>query len=224
MSDASDDGRAPRGTDDVAPDRPAPGDPSPAPASPAPDGPVDLERRRVAAWLWRLPVLLAAGGGAYGVREAYRIHFAKQAPADPPVFDPVPTEAVAPLARFDADWTGVDFVLGGLPCVAVRVPEAVPGGTRADDGRFLVAYSRVCTHQFCIVDLSTDLELIAFAFNHRTDQPKLTCGCHYSVFDPLGGGRAVGGPAVRPLARVRLAIADRDGEPTVVADGVERTT
>lgn len=200
-------------------------------ANDAPERPeVDVERRRIAAWLWRLPVLLAAGGGAYGVREAYRIHFAKQAPADPPVFDPAADAPVAPLARFAAAWTGVDFVVGGLPGVAVRVPEPAPGGTTVASGDdagapvHLVAFSRVCTHQYCIVDLSTDLELIAFAFNHRTDRPALTCGCHYSVFDPLSGGRAVSGPAVRPLPRVRLRVAPIDGVATVVADGVERTS
>ena len=187
--------------------------------------PIDEDRRRLNAWLWRLPVLLATGGAAYGVQLAYRVHFAKVAPADPPTFVDAPQAFVAPLARFAAPWSSETFAVAGLPCVAVRVPEPVPGGTTVDAGSgavHLVGFSRVCTHQHCIVDLNTDLELVAFAFNHRTDRPTLTCSCHYSVFDPLVAGRAVSGPAVRPLPRVRLRVAAADGgEASVVADGVE---
>ena len=186
--------------------------------------PIDEDRRRLSAWLWRLPVLLATGGAVYGVQLAYRVHFAKVAPADPPTFADAPTVAVAPLARFAAPWASETFALAGLPCVAVRVPEPVPGGKTVgagDQAVHLIGFSRVCTHQQCIVDLNTDLELVAFAFNHRTDRPTLTCGCHYSVFDPLGAGRAVSGPAVRPLPRVRLQVAVDGGEASIVADGVE---
>ncbi len=187
--------------------------------------PIDEDRRRLSNWLWRLPVLLATGGAVYGVQQAYRIHFAKIAPADPPVFADAPAVSVAPLARFAAPWTSEPFAVAGLPCLAVRVPEPVPGGTTVGAGAeavHLVGFSRVCTHQHCIVDLNTDLELVAFAFNHRTDRPTLTCSCHYSVFDPLAAGRAVSGPAVRPLPRVRLQVAAADGgAASVVADGVE---
>jgi Rieske Fe-S protein len=186
--------------------------------------PIDEDRRRLSAWLWRLPVLLATGGAAYGVQLAYRVHFAKVAPADPPTFVDAAPVPVAPLARFDAPWASEPFAVAGLPCLAVRVPEPVPGGTTVgagDEAIHLVGFSRVCTHQHCIVDLNTDLELVAFAFNHRTDRPTLTCSCHYSVFDPLGAGRAVSGPAVRPLPRVRLQLAEADGAASIVADGVE---
>lgn len=186
--------------------------------------PIDEDRRRVSAWLWRLPVLLATGGAVYGVQLAYRVHFAKVAPADPPTFVDAGPVAVAPLARFAAPWTSEAFAVGGLPCLAVRVPEPVAGGTTDGAGAeaiHLVGFSRVCTHQHCIVDLSTDLELVAFAFNHRSDRPTLTCGCHYSVFDALDAGRAVSGPAVRPLPRVRLRVAAEAGVATVVADGIE---
>jgi Rieske Fe-S protein len=186
--------------------------------------PIDEDRRRLSAWLWRLPVLLATGGAAYGVQLAYRVHFAKVAPADPPTFVDAAPVPVAPLARFDAPWASEPFAVAGLPCLAVRVPAPVPGGTTVgagDEAIHLVGFSRVCTHQHCIVDLNTDLELVAFAFNHRTDRPTLTCSCHYSVFDPLGAGRAVSGPAVRPLPRVRLQLAEADGAASIVADGVE---
>ena len=186
---------------------------------------IDEDRRRLSAWLWRLPVLLATGGAVYGVQLAYRVHFAKVAPADPPAFADAPPVEVAPLARFAAPWASEAFAVAGLPCMAVRVPEPVPGGTtvgRGDEAVHLVGFSRVCTHQHCIVDLNTDLELVAFAFNHRTDRPTLTCSCHYSVFDPLAAGRAVSGPAVRPLPRVRLREeATEGGGASIVADGLE---
>lgn len=186
--------------------------------------PIDEDRRRLSAWLWRLPVLLATGGAVYGVQLAYRVHFAKVAPADPPTFADVEPIAVALLARFETPWASEPFAVADLPCLAVRVPEPVPGGTTVGAGEaavHLVGYSRVCTHKHCIVDLSTDLELVAFAFNYRTDRPKLTCGCHYSVFDPLAAGLAVSGPAVRPLPRIRLRVVEDDGAPVIVADGVE---
>ena len=37
-----------------------------------------------------------------------------------------------------------------------------------------------------------------------TSAPALACPCHLSVFDPLGAGRAVSGPARDPLPRVQL--------------------
>jgi Rieske Fe-S protein len=196
-----------------------------APAEPAPPT-VDADRRRVSAWLWRLPVLLATGGAAFGVYEAYRVHFAKLAPADPPTFAPAPETDVASLDRFDAPWAAVPFALAGIPSLAVRVPEPVPGGTTAstaDGPVHLVGFSRVCTHLHCIVDLNTDVELVAFAFNYRSDRPTLTCGCHLSVFDVLRAGRAVSGPAVEPLPRVRLTVrAGASGDAAhVVADALE---
>lgn len=193
--------------------------------APARASDVDLARRRLNAWLWRVPVLLAAGVATVGGVEAYRVHFAKVEPAAEPAFAPVAEVTVAPLRRFAAPWDAVHVVVGGVPSVVLRSPLSVPGGLDVAAGGaatvHLVGFSRVCTHLHCIVDLNTDLELVAFAFNHRTDRPTLTCSCHYSVFDPLRAGRAVSGPAVRPLPRVRLGL-DGDGSGAhVVADGIE---
>lgn len=97
-----------------------------------------------------------------------------------------------------------------------------PGQAGADGQQqavvHLAAFSRVCTHQGCIVDFNTDLAAIDFGFNYGSDHPALTCPCHLSVFDPALAGRVVSGPAVRPLPRVSLRV--QDGE--VWADGVER--
>jgi arsenite oxidase small subunit len=185
---------------------------------------VDLTRRRLNAWLWRVPVLLAAGGVAAGGFGAYRVHFSKRAPAAVPTFEPLPPTTVAPLARFDAPWDAVDVVVGPVPSIVLRVPDPVAGGLTtgpAEAPVHLVGFSRVCTHLHCIVDLNTDLELIAFAFNHRTTSPALTCSCHFSVFDPLRAGFVASGPAVRPLPRLRLHVEGTGTDVIVVADGVE---
>lgn len=191
---------------------------------PAVDGDVDLTRRRLNAWLWRVPVLLATGGVALGGLQAYRVHFSKQPPAAVPTFEPLPSTTVAPLSRFAAPWEVVDTTVGPVPGVVLRVPDPVPGGLTtgpAEAPVHLVGFSRVCTHLHCIVDLNTDLELIAFAFNHRTRSPALTCSCHFSVFDPLRAGLVVSGPAVQPLPRLRLRLEGTGADTTVVADGVE---
>jgi arsenite oxidase small subunit len=205
-----------------ADERAADGSREPAPVAGEP-AQVDEGRRALATWLWRLPVLAALGGAIYGAREVYRVHFGKIAPTpDPRYSDRSPVE-VAPLAHFTAPWEAAPFMLDGLPCMALSLPAPVAGSlavTHGDESLHLIAFSRICTHQACLIDLTRDTEAIAFAFNHRTDRPQLTCACHYSVFDPLRAGRVASGPAVRPLPRARLAVVERDAA-TVVADGIE---
>ncbi len=195
--------------------------------------PTDPSRRRFSAWLWRVPVLAALAAAGYGAREVWRIHFNKAAPADPPTFEPREPVTVAPLASFGAPWEALAFTLAGVPCIAVRLPAAIPGSLVIDDataehdaeaGLVLAGFSRICTHQGCLVDLNVDTEAIAFAFNHRSDRPQLTCACHYSVFDPSRAGRVVSGPAVLPLPRVRLRLEGSGAARVVVADGSERTS
>lgn len=192
------------------------------PPTPAPDP----GRRELVKWAWRLPVIAALGGAGYGVYEAARVHFLKPAADDDPRFDDRPPTRVAELAAFTTEWDSVYFELAGapsLPAVALRVPEPIPGGLTLSnpvgvDVAHFAAFSRICTHQHCIVSFSTDVEAINFAFNYQGRHPALTCPCHLSVFDPQRSGRAVSGPAVHPLPRVRLAIVDN----ALVADGIER--
>ncbi|MDZ7799373.1 MAG: Rieske 2Fe-2S domain-containing protein [Trueperaceae bacterium] len=180
-------------------------------------GPPDPQRRRATAWLWRLPVLLALGGGAWGAYEAIRTHFFKRPPRAEPRFRDGPPVRVGPLASFGAAWAATPFRYEGTPALAVRLPAPISGGITPRDDVHLAAFSRVCTHQQCTVSLNRDLEAIAFAFNYRADGPSLVCPCHLSVFDPERAGRAVAGPAVFPLPRVRLAV----DQGTVVATGME---
>ena len=182
---------------------------------------VDAQRRRVVTWLWRVPVLVAAGAGAIGVYEALRIHFFKRRPDPTPDFLGGPVVPVAPLSTFDETWAEAEFVYAAttalvLPALAVRLPGPIPGSIEVD-GRHLAAFSRICTHLGCIVSLNRDAEAIAFAFNYRGDGPQLVCRCHLSVFDPERAGRAVAGPAVTPLPRLRLDVQGDD----LVATGFE---
>jgi Rieske Fe-S protein len=59
-----------------------------------------------------------------------------------------------------------------------------------------VAYSAECTHQGCTV-----------AFRAK-GKGYLACPCHGSVFDPVGGGQVVSGPADEPLERLPIEIRD----------------
>ncbi len=178
---------------------------------------VDEGRRRIVTWLWRLPVLAVIGGAGFAAYEAYRVQFGKARAVDDPEFTPQAAQRVGDLADFANVWDEAEFVFGTVPAVALRLPGPVPGGTSAGEQHY-AAFSRVCTHQGCIVALNRNLEAIAVAFNYRTRSPALACSCHFSVFDPERAGEAVSGPAVRPLPRVALSV--RDG--ALYAVGMEQ--
>jgi Rieske Fe-S protein len=78
---------------------------------------------------------------------------------------------------------------------------AVPTRDRAAAG--VVAYSGVCTHQGCPVNMWS------------SDQGALFCSCHGSMFDPRDAAQVVGGPAPRPLPSLALKI---DQDMPVVAE------
>jgi Rieske Fe-S protein len=60
----------------------------------------------------------------------------------------------------------------------------------------IVAYSAVCTHQGCPVNM------------YKKDEGVLYCSCHHSEFDPKAGAKVVGGPAPRRLAMLPIKIED----------------
>jgi Rieske Fe-S protein len=184
----------------------------------APDREVDQQRRELIKWIWRVPVIAGAGVAAFAAYRAYNVQFTRQAASDTPVFEAQPAQVIAPLAEFAAVWHAAEFTFAGLPVIALRLPEAVPGGLDVA-GQHFAAFSRVCTHQGCIVNLNRDAEAVAFAFNYRSDGPALVCDCHLSVFAPLLSGESVSGPALRPLPRVQLDVLA--GE--LVATGLEVT-
>lgn len=202
-----------------------------SPAKQDPSTEVDDGRRRLIQWLWRVPVIAVALGGGYGLYEAIRVHFLKVSADAQPEFEERPAGLVSDLAAFGQVWDAVEFQLpaGGVgqpvvPAVAVRLPGPIPGGLALDTGlnvasAYLAAFSRVCTHQHCIVSLNRDVDAISLGFNYNTSSPALTCPCHLSVFDPQLGGRAVSGPAVQPLPRVRLEVRGA----RLFATGIEKT-
>ncbi len=179
---------------------------------------VDEQRRELMRWAWRLPVLLALGGAGAGGIIALRVHFGKGRPDPNPSFESRPPLRVAAVSELATVWAAVPFSYETIPSILLRLPEAIPGGL-SHDGAHFAAFSRICTHQRCLVELNTSPEAIAVATNHRTDRPALICGCHLSVFEPDDAGRAVSGPAVEPLPRLALEL--RDG--ALHAVGLERT-
>ena len=83
-------------------------------------------------------------------------------------------------------------------------PAALSEETRARSASGIVAYSGVCTHQGCPVNMWS------------SDNAALYCSCHGSMYNPKDGAEVVGGPAPRPLPSLALGI--EDGVP-FVADG-----
>jgi len=66
--------------------------------------------------------------------------------------------------------------------------------TRAADG--VVAYSAICTHQACPVNMWSK------------ERNAFVCSCHGSIFDPRNAAEVIGGPAPRPLAALGLKLND----------------
>ena len=76
--------------------------------------------------------------------------------------------------------------------------------TRARAAEGVVAYSAVCTHQACPVNMWSKA------------RDAFVCSCHGSVYDPRNGAEVMAGPAPRPLPSLGLKIA---GGSLTVASG-----
>jgi quinol---cytochrome c reductase iron-sulfur subunit len=92
----------------------------------------------------------------------------------------------------------------GAVVVVVHVEPStlvLPAGREgwAPDG--FVAYSKICTHAGCAVNLDRSP-----LYPPVSPGPALVCPCHYSTFDVLRGGNRVFGPAGRPLPQLPLRI------------------
>jgi len=75
--------------------------------------------------------------------------------------------------------------------------------TRARAAEGVVAYSAICTHQACPVNMWSK------------DRDAFVCSCHGSIYDPKKGAEVLFGPAPRPLPSLGLKVAD--GVVTVAA-------
>lgn len=178
-----------------------------------------LSRRSFITWLWRLPVIAVLLGGVYGIYEVYKIQFRKLRPSDTPTFVGAERETVTELAALQEVWDSAEFSYNGLPAYALRLPESIPGSLEAN-GAYYAAFSRICTHQGCLVNFTKNTELLAVSYNYRSQDPALACACHFSVFAVTKAGLAVSGPATKPLPRVRL---ESDGV-TLYATGLEQAS
>lgn len=101
----------------------------------------------------------------------------------------------------DPENIGSPVVLLRLDPSKLRLPAARSGW--APEG--LVAYSKICTHAGCAINLYRKP-----TFPVLEPHDALVCPCHYSTFDPFTGGTVIYGPAGRPLPQLPLEI-DSDG-------------
>jgi len=126
------------------------------------------------------------------------------------------------LAFADGDRAGQRVTMNDIPGGGppIRVWPLEPGAGVMRDGRPTnallllrsmdpaaapAAFSALCTHEGCVVDIWLE------------DEQRLYCPCHASEFDPFDGGAVVGGAARRRLPGLPLRL-DEPGIP-VVASG-----
>ena len=82
-------------------------------------------------------------------------------------------------------------------------PAALTDETRARAADGVVAYSAICTHQGCPVNMWSK------------ERNAFVCSCHASIFDPRNAAEVIDGPAPRPLASLGLKL--KDGVVTVAS-------
>ena len=176
--------------------------------------------------------LLGAAAGAAGVAlgAAVVVPIASLGPAVDDRLRPSPWRAgvrlvdesglPVPAADLEIGSFLTAFAEGGDPrelADAVVVVRVDPGKLDLPPGRDdwapngILAYSKICTHAGCAVNLFRKP-----LYPPRTPEPALVCPCHYSTFDVLRGAAVNFGPAGRPLPQLPLAI-DRGGH--LVATG-----
>jgi ubiquinol-cytochrome c reductase iron-sulfur subunit len=96
----------------------------------------------------------------------------------------------------------------GSPLVVVRLAEDeldLPADLSDYPARGIVAYSKICTHAGCAINLYR-----APLFPPASPKPALVCPCHYSTFDPATGGDVLFGPAGRKLPMLPIYIGPGD--------------
>jgi arsenite oxidase small subunit len=165
-----------------------------------------VNRRALLEKWWVVPVGLTAS--AFAGLGLYALRVTRKGVPGAPQFVAGKPVRVATLTALGQDWAEQEFSYAGRPCTLLRLPAATLGSLEVG-GAHYAAFSRVCTHLGCSVNLVRDTEVLAFSFNYRAPDPKdqhpyLGCPCHYSVFNPLASGEAVFGKAHLPLPRVRL--------------------
>jgi ubiquinol-cytochrome c reductase iron-sulfur subunit len=95
----------------------------------------------------------------------------------------------------------------GAPVIVVRLDPSelsLPAGREGWAPHGIVAYSQICTHAGCAINLYRTPH-----FAPTEPRPALVCPCHYSTFDPATGGEVLFGPAGRPLPQLPLVVDPR---------------
>ena len=127
---------------------------------------------------------------------------------------PVPADHLEAGSFLTAFAKGADPESLAASVVVVRVSPgqlALPPERSDWAPRGIMAYSKICTHAGCAVNLFRKP-----LYPPRSPGPALVCPCHYSTFDVLQGGTVVFGPAGRPLPQLPLRI---DSHGLLVAAG-----
>ncbi len=94
-------------------------------------------------------------------------------------------------------WMPILFTFpGNLPAILLDVDESAGG---VGPKQSIVAFSALCTHMGCTVQLNSSLDL-------RGKTKCLVCPCHTSAFDPVQLGAAIAGPATYGLPFIDLEI------------------
>jgi rieske iron-sulfur protein len=75
-------------------------------------------------------------------------------------------------------------------------PTALTDETRARAADGVVAYSAICTHQGCPVNMWSK------------ERNAFVCSCHASIYDPRNAAEVIDGPSPRPLAALGLKLED----------------
>src|SRR2546428_6309906 len=75
-------------------------------------------------------------------------------------------------------------------------PSTLVGATKDRAAESVVAYSAICPHAGCEVNV------------WAAEQQTLECSCHYSHYNPREGASVIDGPAPRALAALPLKIVD----------------
>ena len=121
---------------------------------------------------------------------------------------PVMASDIEPGSFYTGFAEGASHDLLGSPIVIVRVDPKelkLPAGRENWAPEGIVAYSKICTHAGCAINLYRKP-----TFTAVEPKPALVCPCHYSTFDPATGGKVLFGPAGRDLPQLPLMI-DRKG-------------
>jgi ubiquinol-cytochrome c reductase iron-sulfur subunit len=77
----------------------------------------------------------------------------------------------------------------------------LPPGRSGWTPRGILAYSKICTHAGCAIELYRKP-----TFPVVEPEPAFVCPCHYSTFNPADGAQVIYGPAGRPLPQLPLMI------------------